>query len=96
LPSIVGHTESTLCAEYINLEDVNMKNLLFIAASLTALAGCATTESDNTATTVYEEKETVTGSRLPHRKGDGVKTVNKEDLERAMSQAGTNNGPGAR
>jgi hypothetical protein len=94
LPSIVGLMESTLCAEYINLEDVNMKNVLFFAATLATLAGCATTESDTQTATVYEEKETVTGSRLPHRKGDGVKVVSKEEMERAMTQAGTNNGSG--
>jgi hypothetical protein len=66
-----------------------MKNLLLCAAVVAALAGCASNQPVASAEDVGA-REYPTGSNIP-RKGrsttDGVKAYDREELERARSQA---------
>jgi hypothetical protein len=67
-----------------------MKKALFCVFAAAVIGGCATVDS---AAPPAEREETVyrTGSNIPSKQrageSDGVKTFNREELERARSQA---------
>ncbi len=59
------------------------------AASVSALAlatllvaGCASTGGSTASSEPYEEKETVTGSRIPTKDTSARRTTDKDDLQR--------------
>lgn len=68
-----------------------MKKVLFCVVATAALGGCATVDSKSTPATEREEAVYRTGSNIPSKQRagemDGVKTYDREELERARSQA---------
>ena len=68
------------------------KTLLLIAALPSLIASCATDPNAPATASLREEKEFVTGSNLPKRKGsmggDGVSVMSSEEFERTRTSGG--------
>ena len=69
------------------------KLLLLLAISGPALlGGCVSSDPELTQSDSIDDKHYApTGTRIPRRDPGGVRTINKEDMERAAQQMGTNN-----
>lgn len=70
------------------------KVLLLLAISSTALlGGCVSTDPEFTQSASIDDKHyTPTGTRIPRRDSGGVRVIDKDEMERAAQQMGTNNG----
>jgi lactam utilization protein B len=70
------------------------KALLLLAISGSALlGGCASSDPELSQSVSSDDKHYVlTGTRIPRRDPGGVKTIDKDEMERAAQQMGTNNG----
>ncbi|MGO4378744.1 hypothetical protein [Pseudoduganella sp. RAF53_2] len=71
-----------------------MKSVIFALGLAASISGCASVDwTGNGAPETAGEKFTMTGSMIPRKQvPDGVKAVDKDQMERSMQQQGTNNG----